>query len=158
MILATTNSDFNKEVGFQYLKDLKDFLYSKYSVETLKKSKKNQLHEIDEHIQNAVKEYNLKWMDKAKIARIKVNEAKDAITVNMKNIQERNLQFTEMEDTSVLISESSQILMVNANKLKKKARREYYKALCIYIGLAVLALYILLAIICGGIALQGCFN
>ena len=46
-------------------------------------------------------------MDKAKIARIKANIAKDAITINMKNIQERNLQFNQMEDSSELISESS---------------------------------------------------
>lgn len=89
--MASTNSDFNKEVGFQYLKELKDFLNGHYTLDQIKKSKKNGLVDMKEFMTRMAKEFNLKWMDKSKIARIKVNEAKDAVTVNMKNIQERNL-------------------------------------------------------------------
>lgn len=112
--------------------------------------KANQLkQELHHFLQSTSQEFNIKWMDKAKVALLKVREAQQGTMQNLKNIQDRNLQVNLLQDQTQLISETSEVLMENANKLKKTTRSQYYKALCIYISLALLALYILIGLICG---------
>ena len=54
-----------------------------------------------------------------------------------------------MEDKTLIMTENSEILMKNANKLKRKTQWEYYKGVCIMVGIALLCLFILGFVIWG---------
>ena len=102
------------------------------------------------------KKYNEKWVEKSKLALEKVNQTRKLVQVNLDDLLKREEQLSEFEDKTIIIAENSEALMKNANTLRKKTQREYYKMLCIIISVAIFALYILLAFICG-LTFQNCF-
>ena len=102
------------------MREVKNHLLAVHDIESLRKKRKSSLVDFREEIGVLCQNFNEKWMDKSKLALQKVQETKEAITINVKNILERNNQIQDIEDKTLIMTENSEILMKNANTLKRK--------------------------------------
>ncbi len=119
VVLCAVDKDFNKEEAFKFLTETRDKLLELYDLKTLKSTKKNSLDGFKETLEQLVQLYNTRWLDKSKLALRRVEETKEVVILNLKNVLERDQNILDMNVTSDLITDNSVVLMNNSNKLRR---------------------------------------
>ena len=68
-LFVSFDNQFNKEMLSNYLADIKKYLFEHHSLIEIKKMKQKQLQNyMLDFVKEKTREYNIKWMDKSKIA------------------------------------------------------------------------------------------
>lgn len=135
--------NFDTEVAFSYIADIKKCFLTTYDNSTIKNSYSYQFKEFSDNIKRISKNYEMNPNSKIQVLKNRLSETSTILKQNVEKLLAKNEKLNIIVQKSRNLNESSDILMRNIKEIKRKQKMKYYK----YIAIIVLFFILLFIII-----------
>jgi len=155
--LCMADEEFGRRIPFAFLEDLKERFKATYG-DRGKSALAYAMNEDFSKIMKSVMEYYSLNPNADKISRLKgdVDEVKSVMVQNIEKVLERGERIELLVDKTTELSQSAFKFKKQSTALKRSMWFKNIKLTLLIIFIVLIIAYAIIAIVCGGLAFQGC--